>query len=397
MFFCYIYIRYRWCKSPILDFVILFYLAASICGVLMNTQTGNIVSLFSICFQILIFYFFLKPIIEYGKRGKKHIFLDVDNNRFITLVYALIILQLYSIAFFIKYDISLLLRGDFSQIRAEMLTGGNSGTGSIFNTIACTGSFFYCYNILFFFYSLAFRYDSKKLLILLMISSTSRIFHSLTYMGRDGILFWILSFLFSYFLFKPYLREESKALVRNLFIVCGSFAIILIGAISISRFEGSDGGVIWSLINYFGQPIDNFGKMYTSSFSNYGGTIKLFPLLYGERGALGSEVLASADAFEAKYGFASNAFYSFVGSLYLAWGPYITLLFSIFYCIFFSIKFQRKTIRLSHLIILMVVAQIVLHNYFYWAYYIRVANLYLLTVPLFVMYCKKTNSVKQNK
>ena len=391
---------YRYCKkyqSPVLNFSLLYYVAASLCAVLMHYRKDNPCTILSFIYQTTIFYLFLKPIIKYGKHEIHRKFVMISDNGFLQLSYVLIGLQLFTIVFFIGYDISLLMRGDLSQIRSEMLLSGSDALGaSLARTIAGTASFFYCYNILLFFYSLAFRKDKKLLLILLIISSSSRIFHALSYVGRDGLLFWILSFLFSFYLFKPYLNEEAKKLIRKVFFVCGSFAFLLITAITLSRFKVSDSGVFWSLISYFGQPIDNFASMFHSTYSEWHGPKSLFPLIFGAKVQSATDLLASVDDFEAKYGFKNNTFFSFVGNMYMSLGPFFTFIFSVIYSSYMSKKLNRRIVSLSHLTILMIVSQVAINNYFYWAYYLRVANLFLLTTPLFVYYFKRSNSKREN-
>lgn len=390
LFFVILFLRYRKFKSPIVDFVLLFYLAASICGLLTNyyIEPDAYCTFFSVPFHCFCLFLFIYPILIYGKRERKQIFFLMSDKPFKLLSFVLIALQTFTILFFIGFVFNLLVRGDLSQIRSEMLAGDLDLGASLGRTIAGVASYYYCFNILLFFYSLAFRHDNKWFLILLMITSTSRIFHALTYMGRDGILFWIFSFVSTFFIFKPYLKQEHLKFVRRLFLIVGGFAIVLIAMISLSRFESSDEGVIGSLISYFGQPLNNFGQLF-DKFHEYTGTKSIFPLLYGERGSSGSEAISNAESFLAKYGFASNIFFSFVGNMYKAWGPIFTIIFSLFYCVFLSRKVQSKRISMSTVVILMFATQLVLHNYFYWAYYIKVGNLYVLTLPLFVMYFKK--------
>lgn len=392
LFFLWQYISNKKYKSSILNSVFLYYVAASLCAIITHYKLApeyyhTIVSVF---FHLLIFYIFLTPIIQYGKLENRRGFLLLDENRFKLLSYSLIGLQLFSIAFFAREDFAMLVRGDFSQIRAELLAQGRIN-GSIFRTVAGVASFYYCYNIILFFYSLSFRKDSKLFLMLLIVSSASRIFHSLTYMGRDGILFWILSFAMSYFIFKKYLGNDIKKFLRKIFIFIGGFAFLLLGAISLSRFSDSDIGVIYSLVDYFGQPINNFGIMF-DRFHEYKGTINVLPLLYGQKGDTGGDVLASVDDFIAKYGFANNSFKSFVGSFYIAWGPFLTLIISYLFNKMMLVRIKcRKYISLPMIFCLMISIQIVIHNYFYWAYYIGVANLFLFTTPIFIIFCSKSN------
>lgn len=390
--FLFLFIYYKRLKSPIVNFVLIFYFLASVCGLLTHyyIDPNAYCTFISVPYQCVCLFLFIYPIIIYGKNERNRCILLMPDNRFKLLTFMLIGLQSFTILFFSGYVFGLLARGDFMQIRSEMLAGELDMGASLGRTVAGVASYYYCINILLFFYSLAFRKDSKWLLILLILTSTSRIFHSLTYMGRDGILFWILSFVSSFCLFKPYLSAESLKLVRQIFLVTGGFAIVLIVVISISRFGNSDTGIFGSLVSYFGQPINNFGQLF-DKFHEYTGTKSIFPLLYGERGTSGSDAIAKADSFFARYGFASNIFFSFVGNMYKAWGPFITIIISILYCYFISKIVQNRKTSMASIVVLMFASQIVLHNYFYWAYSIKVGNLYIFTLPIFVLYCKKTS------
>lgn len=389
IFFSFLFFYYRQYKSPVLNYVLLFYLAAAICGVIVHyfVSSATYCTFLSVPFQIVIFFLFILPVIGYGKQEQSRRFVLLDNNKFLTLSWVLILLQLFTIIFFIGFDVALLRRGNFNQLRSELIMGQLNMGASLGRTIAGTASYYYCLNMLLFFYSLAFRKDNKYFLILLIVSSSSRIFHALTYMGRDGILFWILSFVFSYQLFKPYLNEESRRVSRKFFTIIGGFAVVLLGAISISRFSNSDSGTFLSIVNYFGQPIDNFGRLF-DRFHEYKGTKALFPIFFGEKGSYGASAISKAEDFYLRYGFYSNTFSSFVGNMYSAWGPVLSLIVAGIYSFWATSRLKKINIRFSDLIVLMTAGQIVLHNYFYWAYNIRVANFYLLTLPFICLYCK---------
>lgn len=393
LFFGVLFLWYKKYKSPVLNFVLLFYLAASICGVFTHyyIEPNAYCTFLSVLFQCIVFFLFIYPIIVYGRSEQTRAFILMDDKRFKVLAYVLIVLQFFTIVFFAGFDIALLSRGDFAQIRAEMFFDDLDIGASLGRTIAGVASYYYCFNILLFFYSLAFRKDPKWFLVLLIFTSSSRIFHALTYMGRDGILFWILSFAFSYFLFKPYIDGKNRKVVRQAALIIGGFAVVIIGAITISRFGESDSGSLMSVVSYFGEPINNFGQLF-DKFHEYRGTRSIFPLLYGSRGGSGISSMEMADNFYLKYGFYNNIFFSFVGNLHKAYGPFLTLFLSVLYGLLMSNRVNRRVTSLSTLIVLMFASIIVLQNYFYWAYSIRVGNLFVFTVPLFVIYCNKNNN-----
>ena len=388
-FFLLLFIVNRRYKSPVLNFVLLFYTMASICAIIthywLNPRAYS--TPLSIIFHIFCLYAFIMPILAYGKNERKRSFILMDDKRFKLLSWSLIVLQIYSIIFFSGTVYSFIRNGDFYAIRSNLLVNADINAGrSLFRTVAGVASYYYCFNILLFFYSIAFRSDKKWFLILLFGSSLSRVFHSMTYVGRDGILFWILACAFSFFTFKPYLDKNRINFIKRISVSFGAIAVLFIMLISLSRFGASDKGTLLSLIDYYGQPLNNFGRLF-DKVNDYNGTRSIFPLLYGQRGATGGEAMDNAEIFYSRYGFYSNAFFTFVGNMYRAWGTYVTVVISFFYMVFMSMRMNRVKTSMRTLIILMFCSQMVLHNYFYWAYGIQVANLFIFTLPLFLIYC----------
>lgn len=384
-------------NNKLLNAIIIFYIVASICGIYtqLHISTTAYTTPLSVIFHLSILFLFISPIISYAKH--KHNFIPPSYSSFKTLSLFLISIQLFSIIYFIPYDIAIFLRGNFVEQRNEIVYDSVklAGTG-IFRTIAGVSSYFYCINILLWFYSISFLNESKTFNTLLLLTSTSRIFQAFSYVGRDGILFWIFSMVFSFLLFHPYMKKVILKKVIKVFFVIGSFATFLLAIISISRFENSNNGIFNSLIDYFGQPLSNFGQLF-DKFHEYKGTKAVFPWFYGEKGITGNEAVSNAIDFYNKYGFASNIFFSFVGSFYKAWGPIITLIIGICYSFSCSCSLSRKKITMAELILLMFSVQIIWHNYFYWVFANRVGNLFILCIPLLMIYFKSSsyNQFKQ--
>lgn len=394
IFFLLTFLLCRKYKSPVLNAVLLFYIAAAICGwythIFINPTAYYTFG--SIVFHVCTLFLFLYPIIVYAKYDKNRKIVLMKYHRFKRLSWALIILELFSVGYFLYYDISLFTSGDLGALRNAMIYEGESYTGGgILRTIAGVGAFYYCINILFFFYSLAFLNESKLFNTLLLISSTSRILHAFSYIGRDGILFWGFSFVFSFLVFKSYLNAESKNFLKIITFLTGGFTLILLMAISISRFESSDTGVLNGLIDYFGQPLNNFGQLY-DKVHTYQGTINILPWLYGSQGSSGSDAVNFAETFYLQYGFKSNNFFTFIGSFYFAWGALITFIVSLIYSLFMSAKIKGRRTDVAKLLLIMFVVQIVWHNYFYFIYGTRIGNLFMLTLPFFMLYCSGNSS-----
>ena len=146
-------------------------------------------------------------------------------------------------------------------------------------------------------------------------------------------MFWGFSFIFGYLIFRSYFKPESKRFLKKITFVTGGFALVLLTAISISRFQTSDSNVINGLIDYFGQPLNNFGQLF-DKVHDYQGTRIIFPWLYGSSGYSGKEAVTETVDFYNKYGFNSNSFFTFIGTLYYAWGAWGTLFVALFYALF---------------------------------------------------------------
>lgn len=393
IFFILTFIVCRRYKSPVLNAVLLFYVAAAICGWYTHefiTPTAYY-TFSSLSFHIFTLFLFILPVIVYGKYDKKRVFKLMDYHRFKRLSYALIVLEAYSCLYFLYYDISLFTSGDLSALRNAMIYEGDSYTGGgVLRTIAGVGAYYYCISLLFFFYSIAFLKESKTFNALLLLTSTSRIFHAFSYIGRDGILFWGFSFIFGYLIFRPYLNTESKRFLKKITFVTGGFAFVLLAAISLSRFQTSDSNVINGLIDYFGQPLNNFGQLF-DKVHDYQGTKLILPWLYGSSGYSGKEAVTETVDFFNQYGFNSNSFFTFIGTFYYAWGPWGTLFIALAYALFFGNRIKGCNTNISKLLLFMFVVQIIWHNYFYFVYGTRVGNLFMVTLPLFSWYCSKSS------
>lgn len=391
IFFISVYLLTRKYNSYLLRIVLMFYIVAATCSLYTHLFiTPEAYCTFSsIIFHLFTLYLFIFPIIAYSKQDRTRSIILLKPTAFKVLTYFCISLQIFSIAYFIPYDLKIFFSGDLGALRSA-LTNGEIDTlsgGGILRTIAGVASYYYCISIILFFYSIAFLKNSRRLNALLLISSLSRIFQSFSYVGRDGIIFWIFSFAFSYCIFKPYLSDENNKRIKSVFIGCGGFAIILLGAISLSRFSGTDKGVINWLIDYFGQPLNNFGQLF-DKFHEYTGNSSIWPWFYGNKGARGADAVKASAEFYNIYGFNSNIFFSYIGSFYKAYGPVLTLFLSIIFSIYFSLKLQKKRIGMVEFLMLMFVGQIIWNCYFYYMFANRVGNLFIVSLVIIGMYCR---------
>lgn len=389
-FFLFLYLWTKRYRSWLTNSITLFYLAGAVCAVYVYHQiTANFYSIESVAFHLLIIYLFMYPLLVFGRREKTKHIAQVDRRTFRLIAIGFMALGLFAVAYFIPLDIRILTSGDLGALRDAQTFGGEVyHGGGVLRTIAGVSSYYYCICLLLYFYSITFLNESSKFNWLLLIASTSRIFQAISYVGRDGILFWIFSFIFSFCLFRPYMEEKVRKQISKTVALILGFAVAVFSAITISRFRAD--GVLEAVVDYFGQGFNNFGRLFEYVEDYRGGKV-IWPWLYGEKGMTGNEAMIQAVEFEMQYGFKSNVFTTFVGSFYRAYNPYLLAAFSLMYAFFVSLPMRKKRLTLSTMVLLMFAYQMVIHNYFYFVFANRVGNLYMLTIPLIMLLFSRLN------
>jgi oligosaccharide repeat unit polymerase len=239
------------------------------------------------------------------------------------------------------------------------------------------------------------RYYRKAYLHL--ISSFSYVIYVLAYVGRDGVIFWAMSYIFCFLIFKQFISSAIQKKIKQYAIISLSILIIPFMAITIARFAKSTGGISWQLISYAGQQIQNFNDAFNINA----------PLTYG-RGAF-KEFIAFFDfiglditkgpskdvrwSYYLEKGVQPWVFRTFIGSLMSDFGKFGTIVFlMLFYSITLrSLKRLSKTgiFNLSNLVLFMFLYQVVLFGIFYFR--LADSNFYIITIFLLYILLKLSN------
>ena len=178
----------------------------------------------------------------------------------------LIISQTISITFFVPFAISSLV-GNPNEGRALLQDRMDIlGSFGLLNTFAGSASHLFTISIV-----LAFRRISSKVNInycayranLLFIASLSYIFYILAYIGRDGIVYWLMSFIAIFAIFRNHIESRIKHRFLHKAAIMLIIMMIPFSYITISRFTDSDITVFSSLFEYFGGQLNNFSDYYS--------------------------------------------------------------------------------------------------------------------------------------
>lgn len=264
-------------------------------------------------------------------------------------IYLYIILA--GVVLFYGYDstIQIILRNDWNSVRQDIYVGNNIVYENQLERFAkiFTG-FLQPMAILFFFYLLTDEFSRKHrvtiimLLLAIILPSTITI---ISVASRGMVILLFVQFLVSYFIFK---NKFSKKINQTIFKGgIALLAVFLIYSISVtkSRFEenaSSDLGAQDSLIFYFGHSMLTFA---------YGLTDTIREFLWGDY-LLGKEEILKVGIDNLLGTHFDTKFFTYVGGLYLDFGPFFTLIIAVIFPLIMSLIFQfKKNVDMADLMI----------------------------------------------
>lgn len=237
----------------------------------------------------------------YSYRDKNISCIEIENIKLYNILkFLALISSIGAIIFFSPFAIKS-LQGDISANRNLQINISQLSSFGIVNTFfsLVANCFIYCQIIGI----LEISQGTKKKKLVgyaLILSSLSYYFYILSYVGRDGYVYWTMSSIFTYFLLRKFLHKQDRILLIIIFLILVIILLIPFMKITYSRFgtdtniqmQQSDNEVansknikisyeseatsrhpifgkstkiyriIASLINYSGQQISNFNDLY---------------------------------------------------------------------------------------------------------------------------------------
>lgn len=305
----------------------------------------------------------------------------------------LIVISFFAIAYFASTVNLIFAMASLGDARQSIYAGDSFIEGGMMNTIASVAASLYVFAILMFFvYSTIGGHTIRR--TLLLISSISQPLHILSYVGRDGVVFWIFTFVFTYLLFRPFLTDEIDKKVKKVFLIGSASLLIPFILISLSRFSLSDTGTGGSIVSYMGQGFV-VGPLFFGLDSmpiNYGGAFPLYWEIIGQRPPEGQGMLQIGEWKSWQFG-------TFITSMTRSLGVGGMLALGFFCFLIFSGIFgkRRSAISFHSLFIYNLFFQVYSQGVFYFCQYTRGGNLFIvicfLLFFLFSMLEKQGNNV----
>lgn len=324
--------------------------------------------------------FFIYPFYIFNESSLH--FIKLPNRRILNLFSnVIIILSLYSIFYYSTHVMDVFSTADLGEARTQTSLGNESYTGSgLLNTIASVSASLNIFAIILFFVYYILGGSPIKV-ILLLVSSLSEPIQILTFVGRDGIVFWIFAFTFCYLFFRPYMNKEKENKIWKISLIMLALLILPFWLISASRFDESDYGLGGSIVCYLGQGFINGPLLFGIDNLNYLGG-GCFPLFFEITGIKPPQPLGMVEYGDWK----SWSFSTSIGSFYINLGPVGLLLVLLFLFLIFRLtilKQKTDTFYFQNIIIYLLCFRLVAEGVFYFREYSRGGNLMIILFLLF--------------
>lgn len=215
-------------------------------------------------------------------------------------------------------------------------------------------------------------------------------------MGRDGIVFWIFSFVFSFLLFRKYLHDGIlKTLKKITFVIFSSFLFFFL-IISIGRFlfANEDAMQLFeSLLSYMGQGSINFAEYYyIPNMISDGGQSLFFPLIKN----VDLNYKDQVDSLLYNYDIVPWIFKTFISSIYTSIGSLFLLIFGLILLFVYKYSFKEKkkgVLSFPFVLVYTVFFTVYSQGVFYLTYYHNIAHLSVLLIFLLALLSSIGSSV----
>lgn len=356
---------------------------------------------FELDLEPTIFYIFSMSIIFIGFSHYKDFRFEciaINNIRFIKFFENFfIILSVGSVFFFCFTAYNVFNVSDSIEDTRNMIASGDYSPlekYGVYNSFFSLVANLFVFNIVFLFLNLIDGYPSgsKTKAIVHLFASFSYVLYVLSYMGRDGFVFWGITSFFVYLIFKDFLKVGVIVLARRIFLILLSLLLIPFSIITYNRFAST--GFLLSVFDYFGQQIFNFNAHYKVDAPIEHGNISFAPVVRFFK-MITNEDYESFNRVEWFSYFLDNdvvpwVFATFLGSFLHDFGRVGVLIAAFLIMIMLTAALHALAksglIKFSNLLFFIVLTQIVTWGVFYYRQYS--AFYYLLFMFCFFCFLK---------
>ena len=248
----YLKLKQRTCFSVGIYLIVL-YLCSVACSFLVD-NSNKVYSLEASCYFVVVLLLFLFPILKYDTTKVNKIALH-NPIAFKCLCDVFIVGGICAYIYFLPVVYNLFFSGTSLLIlRTDMVGGESYYETNVFYYVVTFLCQFYPVVLVCYFFSITHLCYSKHYNNLLLFSSTAYIVNVLSNVGRDGVVLWSMSYIFTFILFYRFLSKEQIRWQRRLFKRLLFVFMLFFVPITVARFfiNGFKDGVmsIFSIFSF---------------------------------------------------------------------------------------------------------------------------------------------------
>lgn len=267
------------------------------------------------------------------KKIKNTLFFDIIVYVYIGTFVVLLLIFWQDILFRIAFgDMDTLRQMQYEGQLPNALDRGNGLVRVIGGLLTVIGDGAY-FMIPFFFYSICKLNKSGFYNFMLLLSSISPVLLGFINIDRSKTAFWILLFILSLVIFRPYIvTKKQKRFLRTMILSVVGLLFFYLAVVTISRFGERDEGTTGGLLCYIGQPFINFCSVWDNIPYDHFFTTRIFPISsYFLSGGTGTdEIVDLVESTLLTTGVHINVFFSYLGMLLVDTGHFGVLFISVF-------------------------------------------------------------------
>ena len=291
---------------------------------------------YCLCITICIF-----PFILYNSNKKRELRQIKNIDFFSKIVYVYLFVFIFLIILFFDQLIFMFFYGDLGEMRdmtyaGELTTAIDRLSGlpkKIAGIMTIFGDGAYMM-IPFFFYSFTRLNKSTRFNFLILISSLSPVLLGIVNVDRSKTTFWILLFFLSFLFFRQYIvTKKQKRIIKIFCLIVGSALLLYLAAVTISRWDDTDQGILYNVLCYLGQPVINFCNIWSNLPDDHFFIHRIFPF-YSLMGGSFDEIKDFTISVYSQTGVHVNVFFSFVGMFLVDMGHFAAVILPIIIALF---------------------------------------------------------------
>ena len=230
--------------------------------------------------------------------------------------------------------------------------------------------------ILFFYINVSSNRKSNLFNYILLLSSITPILSAILIAGRSQIIYWLLSYIFCFLLFKNQMDKQQKKVVLRPFIVLAGAMVVFFASVTLARFTtfslDSSTNTFNSVVAYIGQPFINYNNFFNNYICSQHTFNRIMPVSHYFVLDPGWTLGDYRALIQSQTGMNIGVFYTLLGDLMVDLvksGMLIFVLLFAMVSIYMSRQENDNTIPVSRMLLIQLLALIPLQGIFYYSFH----------------------------